>query len=206
MRGKVIGLTGGPATGKSTLARILRRMGAMYLPVDQLAHALYAPGTPVYRRLVREFGPDIVAEGGAVDRGKLGARVFANRRAMARLERVVHPALGAAARAALARMRKRWPVTVVEAGPILFRLGLDRACEVVILAVCPRPVQASRLARAHGISRAEAGRRISAVAVHQSAAVGAVRSRRSGWTMVVDTAAGTAGMRRVAERAFGAVS
>jgi dephospho-CoA kinase len=181
-------------------------MGAMYLPVDQLAHALYVPGTAVHRRLVREFGPSILGNGGVVDRRKLSVRVFANRRAMERLERAVHPALGAAARAALARMRERWPVTVVEAGPILFTLGLDKACAVVVLVTCPRSVQVARLARSRGISRADASRRLAAVAVHQSAAVRSARSRKPGRTVVVDTTAGIAAMRTVAERLMGAVA
>jgi len=178
----------------------------MYLPVDQLAHSLYAPGTPVHRRIVREFGAGITGKRGIVDRGKLGARAFASRRAMEKLERVVHPALGAAARAALARMRKRWPVTVVEAGPILFRLGLDKACAVVVLVTCPRAVQVSRLARSRGIPRAEAARRVAAVAVHLSAAVRSVTERKPGWTVVVDTTAGTGAVRAVAKRVMEALS
>ena len=172
----------------------------MYLPVDRLAHLMYEPGTAVHRRLVREVGRGVLGPRGEVDRGLLGARVFGRPAEMARLERAVHPALGAAARAALARMRARWPLTAVEAGPLLFRLGLAKSCDFIVLTTCARRIQVSRLARSRGITRAEAARRVSAVASHEAAARRLARSRGPGAAMVADTC-GNALRRRTARRA-----
>ena len=71
-RPRVVGLTGGVAAGKSTLAEGLRRCGAGYYSVDSAAHALYLPGTPVWRSVVGMFGDDIAGPDGAIDRVKLG--------------------------------------------------------------------------------------------------------------------------------------
>src|SRR5438270_3612144 len=72
---KVIGLTGGVGSGKSTVAEMLRELGATVIDADQAAHEVYAPGTPGFEAVVAEFGPDFGRDG-AVDRQKLGAVVF----------------------------------------------------------------------------------------------------------------------------------
>ena len=91
--GVVIGLTGGIASGKSTLAAALRRRGVAYLSVDAAAHALYRPGRPAHRAIVRAFGRGVLRPGGAVDRTALGRAVFASPAARRRLEAILHPAL-----------------------------------------------------------------------------------------------------------------
>jgi dephospho-CoA kinase len=156
----VIGLTGGTATGKSHLAGLFRRAGAAYYSVDEAAHALYAPGQPAARAIARVFGRSILLPGGGVNRAGLAAVVSRDPGALRRLESILHPRLGRTARAAVVRLRRRHVVTVVEAGPLLFSLGLHRVCDRAILVRCPRRVRVARLRAARGWSRAEAERRL----------------------------------------------
>ena len=94
----VVGLTGGIAAGKSTVARHLRdALGATCLDCDQLAHEAYAPGTAACAALVAAFGSEIVGDGGAIDRRALGAKAFADKAAMARLCEIAWPATAALA-------------------------------------------------------------------------------------------------------------
>ena len=74
----VIGLTGGIASGKSTVAARLAELGAAIIDADRIGHDILAPDGPAYRPVVEAFGPDILAPDGAIDRRKLGARVFAD--------------------------------------------------------------------------------------------------------------------------------
>ncbi len=88
---KVIGLTGGIGSGKSTVSRFLGEMGAVVLDADKVGHQAYQPGTETWKELVAAFGEDIVAPDSTIDRRKLGAIVFADPEALARLNRIVHP-------------------------------------------------------------------------------------------------------------------
>ncbi|MBL7166439.1 MAG: dephospho-CoA kinase [Dehalococcoidales bacterium] len=88
---KVIGLTGGIGSGKSTVSRFLGEMGAVVLDADKVGHQAYQPGTETWKELVAAFGEDIVASDSTIDRRKLGAIVFADPEALARLNRIVHP-------------------------------------------------------------------------------------------------------------------
>lgn len=86
-----IGLTGGVASGKSTVSAMLRELGATVVDSDLLAREVVAPGTPGLARVVEAFGPDVLASGGALDRARLGAIVFADPAQRRRLEAITHP-------------------------------------------------------------------------------------------------------------------
>lgn len=90
---RVIGITGGIGTGKSTVLRIMEEMGAYVLEADSLAHNLMEPGQPAYIRITEFFGSDIIREDGTIDRGRLGQFVFQNPEALERLNGIVHPAV-----------------------------------------------------------------------------------------------------------------
>ncbi len=164
MRGFVVGLTGGVGAGKSALAQVLRRMGAAVYSVDEAAHVLYLPGRPLTRRLLRAFGGRIAGRGGSINRPRLSRLVTANGAALRTLERIVHPALAREAASAVRRMRRLNRLVVVEAGPLLFRLGLHRFSNLVVLVDCPVRERARRLAAAGRSSRGKAARLISAFA------------------------------------------
>lgn len=88
---KVIGLTGGIGSGKSTVSQVLAEMGAMVIDVDTVGHQAYQPGTETWKDVVAAFGEGVVATDGSIDRKKLGAIVFGEAGALERLNRIVHP-------------------------------------------------------------------------------------------------------------------
>ena len=183
--GMVVGITGGIASGKSTFAGMLRRRGAAYYSVDRAAHLLYRPGRPAYRRIVRVFGRGIVGPGGRIDRRKLGAAVFSSRARMRRLEGIVHPALRRVAAAEIRRRRARHRLTAEEVGPLLFKLGVARHVDVVVVIGCRRAEQVRRLVsarpgtRRRRLSREEALRRVRAFSkLERALAPAASRLRR----------------------------
>lgn len=93
----IIGLCGGIASGKSHAREVLASLGAVCIDADRLGHTAYRRGTACYNRVVSEFGPDVVAADGEIDRGKLGTVVFASAAALERLNGIMWPAVKAAA-------------------------------------------------------------------------------------------------------------
>lgn len=123
---RLIGLAGGIASGKSTVARHLAALGAPVLDADQLARAVVAPGQPALAAIVRTFGRGFLTRDGALDRKALGARVFCDLRALAALNAITHPAIRALAEgeiAALARGGARW---VIYEAALLAERGVPR--------------------------------------------------------------------------------
>jgi dephospho-CoA kinase len=88
---KILGLTGGIGSGKSTVAALLEDRGASVIDADRIAHTIYEPGKPAYDLVIERFGNDIVGEDGRIDRALLGGKVFGNREALEDLNRIVHP-------------------------------------------------------------------------------------------------------------------
>ena len=88
---RVIGLTGGIGSGKSTVSRYLAELGAIIIDADKVGHEAYRPNTDVWRELVKTFGKEILAEDNTIDRKKLGSRVFGNPEELKRLNAIVHP-------------------------------------------------------------------------------------------------------------------
>ncbi|HEY8490008.1 MAG TPA: dephospho-CoA kinase, partial [Dehalococcoidia bacterium] len=118
-----IGLTGGIASGKSTISRMLADRGAVIIDADRLGHEAYRPGTPAYRRVVEAFGPEIVGPNGEIDRAKLGARVFGNPEQMKRLTDIVWPAIRELARERIEAERRRGTRVVVLEAAVLVEAG-----------------------------------------------------------------------------------
>src|SRR3990170_4860778 len=94
-----VGLTGGVASGKSTVSAMLAEMGAVVIDADLLAREVVAPGTPGLAEVVTAFGPDVLAADGSLDRPAMGRLVFADDPSRRRLESIIHPLVRAAARA-----------------------------------------------------------------------------------------------------------
>ena len=91
---RVVGLTGGIGTGKSTVARLLTALGAVVIDADAIVHELQAPGTPLLAKIAEAFGPEILRPDGSLDRERLGRLVFADAAVRGRLNELVHPAVG----------------------------------------------------------------------------------------------------------------
>jgi dephospho-CoA kinase len=93
---RVIGLTGGIGAGKSSVARVFAQRGAVVIDVDAVGHAVLEPGAPAHDRVIAEFGADVVASDGRIDRGALGRIVFGDPAALGRLTAISYPAINAA--------------------------------------------------------------------------------------------------------------
>ncbi len=156
----VVGLTGGIATGKSTVAAMFAARGAAVVEADRIAHALQEPGQLCYREIVKAFGTGILDQAGRIDRHGLGALVFADPAVRRRLESIMHPAIREASqaeiRAAEAANRR---VCIVDAALIL-ETGQRHRFQVIVLVSAPEDVQVSRLVHTRGLTEAEARRRI----------------------------------------------
>lgn len=155
-----VGLTGGIACGKSTVADMFRDLGAYVIDADQLARDAIAPGSAGARAVARAFGKDVVPNG-VVDRARLGALVFGHARRRKRLEAIVHPAVFAAERRLTADIAARDPdAIIVFDAALLIESGADRRMDAVVMVTADQRTQRARLAARDGLTRAEAMARI----------------------------------------------
>jgi len=159
---RLVGLTGGIGSGKSTFADALRALGAPVLDADRLAREAVRPGSPWLDAVVREFGPGSLLPGGELDRKGMAARVFSDAAARARLEAVVHPAIRAAVAAETARLAAEGRDLAFYDVPLLFERGLDREVDCVVVIWVPPAVQLARLMARDGLTRPEAQVRLDA--------------------------------------------
>lgn len=153
---KIIGLTGGIGSGKSTVARILEELGAVVIDADRVAHEAYAPGTPGWSAVVDAFGAEVVAADGTIDRKKLGAMVFADPEARMRLNRIMHPLVDRELRRRLLALRQQQvagPV-VIEAA-LLIEAGWAALVDQVWLVVAPPEAVVQRLTEQRGMEASD---------------------------------------------------
>ncbi len=159
----VVGLTGGIATGKSTVSRMLAAAGAYIIDADVLARDVVQPGLPAWNAVVKSFGRQILHEDQTIDRDRLAAVVFDDPQRKAELERIVHPAVGEAMAAQLAAIAASAPDSVVVLDvPLLYEAKMDAGLALVIVVYAPEAVQLERLILRNGLSREEARARIAA--------------------------------------------
>jgi dephospho-CoA kinase len=156
-----IGLTGGLASGKSFVGEALASLGCHLLKADELGHQLLMPGTPVYEKVVAEFGPAILDSEGRIIRRALASLVFADPQRLARLNAIVHPAVIEEEERWMQVVAARDPhgIAVVEAA-ILIETGSYRRFDKIVLAVCPDELQIERAMKRDGLSREEALQRL----------------------------------------------
>ena len=158
-----VGLTGGIATGKSYVTRRLDEAGLPTIDADRLAREAVAPGSPGLRAVVNRFGRDILTEGGALDRARLGTVVFSDAAARADLEALIHPEVRrriAEWQAGLVRNGYRGPL--VADIPLLFETGRTGDFDVVVVVACDPAKQRARLIERDGLSEDEADARLAA--------------------------------------------
>jgi dephospho-CoA kinase len=159
----VVGLTGGIATGKSTVAAILAEAGAAIVDADRLAHEVVRKATPAWQAVVQQFGPDILQADGEIDRGRLGAMVFADPEARRALERIVHPHVFREMAAAIENLTRSGTARLIVCDiPLLIESGLQRFFPVVILVAVPETLQVQRLMARDGLAPADALARVHA--------------------------------------------
>jgi len=148
---KLIGLTGGAGSGKSTAAEMFRELGAAVIDADEASHAVYAPQTPGFDAVVREFGPEYV-RGGQVDRARLGELVFHDDDARRRLNAIVHPLVREWMAERTAEADRDGAEVVIHDVPLLFENGLEGLYSDVVLVYAPERVQIKRLVEGRDIS------------------------------------------------------
>jgi len=157
----LVGLTGGIASGKSTVANIFKRYGAVVIDADALARKVVEPGKPAWREIVNTFGKTILNPDRTLNRQTLGTRVFRHPAKLRRLERIIHPRV-AREQARLTRhaARNDSRAIVIYDVPLLFEAGIDARVDTTIVVTADRATQIVRLKKRNGLSRAEALRRI----------------------------------------------
>jgi dephospho-CoA kinase len=157
-----VGLTGGIACGKSVVRRRIEERGIPTLDADQVVHALLGAGSEVVSEIAGAFGEGILSPDGSVDRKALGAIVFADEGARARLNAIVHPRVHREIEAFFEKTSSEGSRVAVVDAALMVETGSFRRYDRVIVAHCPRDQQRERLMRRDGISREDAERRISA--------------------------------------------
>jgi dephospho-CoA kinase len=158
---KLIGLTGGVGSGKSTVAGILHDLGADVVDADEASHAVYAPGTPGFDAVVREFGPEYVRDG-QVDRARLGRLVFDDADARQRLNAIVHPLVREWMAERTREAAESGAEVVIQDVPLLYENGLEDLFSSVVLVYVPEEVQLERLVEGRGLDAARARAMIAA--------------------------------------------
>ncbi len=155
-----VGLTGGVASGKSTVGAMLARRGAKSIDADKIVHDLFRPGQPVYDDVVRHFGREIVQPDGGIDRKKLADAAFGANR-IRELNQIVHPAVIAEQNRAMDEYeaQHRDGIAVVEAA-LIFEAGAAKRFDKIIVVTCPREVKVERFARRHALDYAAAEREV----------------------------------------------
>lgn len=161
----LVALTGGIASGKSTIARRLAEHGAVIVDADAIVRDVQQPGSPVLAAIAAEFGDGMLRPDGSLDRAALGGRVFGDDAAVARLNALVHPAvrIESARRFAEAFAADPGAVVVYDV-PLLVEARPDDPWELVVVAHAPAPLRARRLVELRGMSEAEAAARIASQA------------------------------------------
>lgn len=158
---QLIVLTGGIASGKSTIGRRLEALGATRIDADQLAREAVEPGSPGLAGVVARFGEGILLPDGTLDRAALGAIVFADPAALAELNGIVHPEIARLYEARLAAVRASEPdgIVVYEV-PLLVEGGKTEGWDLIVVADAPAETRVARMVTLRGMDEGEARRRI----------------------------------------------
>ena len=187
-----VGLTGGIASGKSTVSAILAELGAVVIDADALAREVVARGTPGLEAVVAAFGPELLTAGGDLDRPAMGALVFNDPEARKRLEAIIHPLVHQ--RSAELEAQAPADAVVVHDIPLLAEVGRAGSFDAVIVVDTPTDLQVSRMVEDRGWTREDAESRISAQASR--------KDRLAIATYVVDNTGTLAELRRRVEQVY----
>jgi dephospho-CoA kinase len=187
-----VGLTGGIASGKSTVSAILAELGAVVIDADALAREVVARGTPGLAAVVAEFGPGLLTPEGDLDRPAMGALVFGDPGARTRLEAVIHPLVHE--RSAQLEAEAAPDAVVVHDIPLLAEVGRAGSFDAVIVVDAPPELQVSRMVQERGWTRDDAESRIAAQATRED--------RLAIATHVVDNTGSLDALREQVERVY----
>lgn len=190
-----VGLTGGIASGKSTVSAILAELGAVVIDADLLAREVVARGTPGLAAVVDEFGDAVLTPEGDLDRPAMGRIVFGDAGARKRLEAIIHPLVHR--RGAELEAEAPGDAVVVHDIPLLAEGGRASSFDAVVVVDSPSEVQVERMVRDRGWSREEAEARIAAQATREE--------RRAIATHVIDNTGSLEDLRARVEQVYAAL-
>lgn len=156
----VIGLTGGIASGKSTVAQMLSELGAVVIDADKIGHEALHPGAEAWREVVAAFGRDILAQNNEVDRAKLARIVFSDREALKMLNRIMHPLMHEMVRQRIEALRREGVKVVVLEATLLIEAGWTDLVDQVWVTISPETKVINRLVSEKGFTEEEAKARI----------------------------------------------
>lgn len=152
---KVIGLTGGIGSGKSTVSRFLAELGAVVIDADKIGHEVFQPGTEAWREVVAAFGEHILTPSGDIDRAKLGRLVFSNPDFLARLNRIMHPPIAERVATKIKEYRHHGVAVAVIEAPLLIEAGWPSVADEIWITIAPESTVLQRLQKRGGLSEAE---------------------------------------------------
>jgi len=156
----VVGLTGGIASGKTTVSQMFADLGIPVIDADDLAREVVEPGTPGLAQIVDEFGEDVLDDDGRLDRKKVGELVFGDEEARETLNAILHPRIGAAGAAHIAKYDDHDAPYVLYEAALLVETGAHKAFPVLVVVSAEESVQRLRLIARDGFTAAEANARI----------------------------------------------
>ena len=156
---KIIGLTGGISSGKSTVSRFLAELGAVILDADKVGHEAFKPDTELWREVVAAFGRQILKPGGEIDRHKLGETVFGNPHLLSRLNQIMHPGMYEMVKAQLEEYRQQGVKVVLEA-PLLLEANWTSLVDEVWVTVASESTVLRRLKEKSELSETQSLARI----------------------------------------------
>ena len=159
----LIGLTGGIASGKSTVARRLVEHGAVHIDADEVARRVVEPGTAALSAIVEEFGTGVLRHDGTLDRQKLGEIVFADEATRAKLNAIVHPAVRERSAKLIEKAERDDPdAVVVYDVPLLVDAAVDHPFDLIVVTNAPKRTQVKRLVEERGLDPIQAEARVDA--------------------------------------------
>ena len=157
---KVIGLTGGISSGKSTVSQFLAELGAVIIDADKIGHEVLKPDSEVWREVVAAFGRQIITTNGEINREKLGEIVFSNSEARARLNQIMHPRIYDMVKTRLDEYRRQEAGIVVLEAPLLLEAGWTSLVDEVWVTTASEATVLKRLRERTGLSEKESLARI----------------------------------------------
>lgn len=162
MAAPTVGLTGGIACGKSTVARLFAELGVPVVDADRVAREIVRKGTGGYREVVAAFGAEILGDDGEIDRGKLGTLVFGNAALRGKLNAITHPRIAEESATQIATLSESGVPYVLYEAALLVENGIDKLLPALVVVTAPEATQVARIVSRDRVSEADARARIAA--------------------------------------------
>jgi len=159
---KIIGLTGGTGSGKSTVSKFLAHLGAVVIDADKVGHEVFKPGTKAWQEVVDAFGQGIISADGTIDRRKLGEIVFSNPDARAKLNQVMHPLIYEQVKSRIEEYGRKGVAIIIVEAPLLLEVGWKSLVDEVWVTSASEATVIKRLKEQKGLPEAQSLARIRA--------------------------------------------